>query len=81
MLHSLLIIFHPLICISLSHSLAGKSTINNEERRNPDAKPQTVVEVEEEERRRWMSADGSSRRSHEAAGCQAIPRRILSLDG
>lgn len=74
---------HLIIFLTNLHSprFAGKSTVNHEEGGHPDAQPQVVVEVEEEERRRRVSADGPLGRPHEAAGRQTVPRWLLRLDG
>lgn len=53
-------IFCKLICIFFPFLMfAGKSTINDEEGGNSDAKSQVVIEVEEEERRWRLSSHGT----------------------
>ena len=80
-----------LICSFFSLIIPGEPTDDNEEGGHPDAQPEAVVQVEEEEgQRRWLHAprwtfgplgrriDG---RHHEAAGSVQVWRWFLHLNG
>lgn len=68
---------------------AGEPTFNDEKGGHPDAQPEAVVQVEEEEGQRWLYAAGRtfgppgrrSGRHHEAFGPVQVRRRILHVNG
>jgi hypothetical protein len=74
--------FFIFLLLSISRQFAGKSTINNEKRRNSNEKSQVVVKVEKEKGRWWMSSDWQpSGRSDETSRHKTISKRLFNING